>query len=263
MVYRYPVRLGKCIAAVGLGLGLLVSGNLRADPPAPYQVGEQLTYTFYWGLFLVGRGTFEVARNPAGNLLLTVQGKSNDFVSAIYPVDDRMTSEFDPEHTRSIRFLQDRREGRHRCWEETFFFHTMRQAAMQSYVTGENKWFDLPKGAVQDKLSIIYFMRGKDWGKKGEHGATIGNDKGNFEIRVKKIASQNLELDDFAPIPTFQVEPSVNYLSGFLKKAKVRAWVSDDHFKVPVRITIEAAFGTLTADLIKVRGIEGWPYERK
>jgi hypothetical protein len=251
------------LAAAWLTVLFLAAGGIRAESPAPYRPGETLTYHFYWGLFMAGSCTFKVDRNDDGNLVFTVHGKSNDFISAIYPVEDIIVSEYDPRHERSLRLTQDRREGRHHYWEDTFFFYRFALGNTRSYVSGENKWFEIPKDRLQDKMSIIYAMRWKDWRQNDDHSAVIGNDKGNFELHLKRIAKKTIRLDDFAPIPAFQVEPSVNYLSGFLKKAKVRAWVSDDNFKVPIRITMEAAFGTITVDLIEVDGIEGWPYEKK
>src|SRR5687768_17199357 len=95
---------------------------VSAADPIPFRVGEKLTYHFYWGFFMVARGTFEVVEiQKDGSCVLTARGFSNNFISAIYPVEDAFTSFFDLQRLRSVRFHQDRHEGRDHVWEETFF----------------------------------------------------------------------------------------------------------------------------------------------
>jgi len=268
----FAFDLLKCwfwLGQVGLAwicFWFLVMGSAptQAAEPLPFKEGEKLTYHFYWGIFMVGRGTFEVRRgSEKDGWIFEVRGKSNDFISAIYPVKEEITSFFDARFMRSTRFQQNRREGNSHIWEETFYFYSLGHASTQSYVSGEYQWFEIPRNGVQDKLSTIYFMRCRDWNKSNEHAVLIGNDKRNYKVRIKKLKIEKIKLDDFSVIPTFQVEPNTEYLSGFVKKGRMWAWVSDDRFKVPIRVVAQLRVGRVSAELVAVEGIEGWPYKRR
>ena len=243
-------------------LGIFPSMALFAADPLPWSFGEKLTYHFYWGFIMVGRGTFEVEKKDS-NSLFTVHVQSNDFISALYPVNDELRSLFNHRKMESINFNQDRREGNDRVWEETFFYYHLKLASTESYITGEKKWFDIPEKQVQDKLSTIYYMRCLDWKTRTSATTTLGNDKGNHDVKITKLKTETVETDDFRPIPTFQVEPNMEYLSGFVKKGKMLVWVSDDTFKIPVRVEAKLPIGTVRAILVKVENVKDWPYDRE
>ena len=246
------------------GLGVLDTVTVYAADPPPFQVGEKLTYHFYWEVFMVGRGTFEVREiQEDGSYVFVVQIKSNDFISNLYPVEDLITSVFDLKRKRAIRFLQDRKEGANRVHEETLFSYKAGQGTTESLITKEKKEFEIPKKGVQDKLSFIYYMRCLDWQDRSEASTTLGNDKGNYEVKITKLKTETLKLDDFEKIQTFKVEPDMEYLAGFVKKGKMSVWVSDDRFKIPVRVVSKLPAGTVSASLVKVEGVDGWPYNPK
>ena len=260
--HSYKIILGRVILFCSWFL-VMGSASARAADALPFKEGEKLTYHFYWGIFMVGRGTFEVQRDSSGGYVFEVRGKSNDIISAIYPVEEAITSFFDPRFMRSTRFQQDRKEDGDHTWEETFFFYSFGLGSTQSYVSGETKWFEIPKKAVQDKLSTIYFMRCQDWDQQNEHSVVLGNDKQNYEVRIKKLKAETIKLDDFSAIPTFKVEPNTEYLGGFVKKGRMWAWVSNDRFKVPIRVVAKLPVGTVSAELVAVKGIDDWPYTRR
>ena len=250
---------------IGFIILSLIAPLAEAKNVEPFKVGERLTYHFYWGIFMVGRGTFEVTElRKDGSYVFMVRMKSNHFISALYPVEDVILSEFDSHRMRSLRFFQNRKEGGRRTWEETFFYYSLGQASTESYVSGEKKWFEIPgKEKVQDKLSVIYSMRCLDWKERAEASVLLGNDKGNYKMSVKKLKEENLKLDDFVSIPAFQVEPSTECLNGFVGKGRIWAWVSDDRYKIPLKVISKLPVGSVTALLVKVEGVEAWPYDLK
>jgi hypothetical protein len=256
---------------------LLLAASARAEsagallqplppPPvtsAPYAVGEKLTYHFYYGVLMVGRGTFEVQPSEDSKIhVLKVEVKSNSLISAVYPVEDTMVSKFDPVKLRSKEYYQNRREGSYRAWDETFFMYDRSHASMHLYHTGEHRWYEIPAKGVQDKLTTIYYMRMLDWTKIQETMTTLASHKGNHDIRVSKVGAETLKLDDFLEIPCFKVEPDPDYMRGFAKKGKIMVWVSEDKFKVPVKVQCKFSFGTVKAILVGTEGIAGWPYDR-
>jgi hypothetical protein len=245
-------------------LFLSVCFQAHSAEATPFEDGEKITYHFYWGIFMVGRGTFEVKKGEdAKNLIFQASIRSNDFISAIYPVNDVLTSEFDPKKKRSLNFEQDLNEGKHRTWEETFFYYDLAKASTQSYMDGETKWFEIPSGGVQDKLSTIYFMRMINWDGLESASTMIGNDKVNREIVITKVREETIDLDSYKKIPTMVVEPNSEYLGKFGKRGKMTVWVSNDQFKIPIRILAKLDVGTIRAELVNIEGISEWPYEKE
>jgi hypothetical protein len=245
------------------GISGILSLPTASQAAIPFKEGEILTYHFYWGFFMVGRGTFEVKRDEkTRNYIFDVRVKSNEFISSIYPVDSLYTSFFHPKKLRSVRFLQDRKEGNSRYWEDTFFYDTMTLASTQSYISGETKWFEIPKTGVQDKVSTVYYMRTLNWDNRESAQVLLGSDKKNYEVVIKKVLREMLSTDDFKDIPTFVVEPNLEYLSGYVKKGKMTVWVSDDAFKVPIRVISKLPVGAIRAELVRVEGIKDWPYDK-
>lgn len=262
-----PWKRGSLAVAWLTAACLLAGTALAADPPRPplpFKQGEKLTYHFYWGLFMVGRGIFEVTEVRAdATCVFKVTVKSNDFISAVYPVEDEITSEYESKTGRAVRFQQNRHEGDDHVWEETFFYYGAAWASTADYNSGEVKWFAIPKDAAQDKLSTVYHMRTLDWKDRESATVLLGNDKENYKVNMKKTGTEKLGMDDFAEIPTFKVEPNTEYLSGFVKKGKMEVWVSDDAFRIPVRVESKLSVGTVCAVLVDVEGVEGWPYDPK
>lgn len=247
-------------------VALLCLASLAADAPAaasdvgrPYADGERLTYHFYWGMLMVGRGTFEVRREKSGIEEFTVTVRSNGLISTIYPVEDVLRSRFDPERLRGVSAEQIRREGPHRVWEQMWFYHDLGHGWMQSLLTGETKWFEISPQGVVDKLAFIYLMRRKDWRAAGRYRAPLGSDRGSQEIEVRKVGTGIVTLDEFPPIAAFGVEPDSAYLRGFVKRGKMQGWLSDDDRKIPLKVLSKLPVGSVSAQLVQAEGVGDWP----
>ncbi|NUN93466.1 MAG: DUF3108 domain-containing protein [Verrucomicrobiae bacterium] len=245
---------------------LLIFASLAADASAasspsdrPYADGERLTYHFYWGMLMVGKGIFEIRREKTGIEEFTVTVRSNGLIAAIYPVEDVLRSRFDPARSRGVSAEQIRREGPHRVWEQMWFYHDLGRGWMQSLLTGETKWFEISSQGVVDKLSLIYLMRRKDWRAADRYRAHLGSDRGSQTIEVRKIGAGIVTLDEFPPIAAFGVEPDPAYLRGFVKRGKMQGWLSDDDRKIPLKVISKLPVGAVTAHLTQAEGVGDWP----
>jgi hypothetical protein len=230
----------------------------------PYQVGEKLTYHFYWGVFMVGRGVFEVKEGESpSEQIFRLYLKSNNVISTIYPIEDTIESHYDTKNKRTTRLMQDRSEGGEHMWEETFYDYRKGQAGTQSYISGETRWFDIPKDRVQDKISTVYYMRSLDWTKRTEASVPVPSARKAYVAKMTKLRTETIEIDDFKPISTFVIQPNTEYLSGVFRKGKMEVWISEDKFKVPIRVLSHLPIGTITIVLVKVQGVKDWPYDKK
>src|SRR5712692_11425470 len=154
--------MGKTVLAIGLLLFLAprLAVPSHGPPSAHFKVGERLTYALNWGIIAAGTAVMEVVERqtldgrPVVKLVHTA--KSNEFVSAFYPVNNRVESLLDEEGAYPHHLLFKRREGRRKNDIEVIFD----QAAHKATVTkdGNTETMEVPPD-VQDNLSVIYFFR--------------------------------------------------------------------------------------------------------
>ncbi|MEK6603078.1 MAG: DUF3108 domain-containing protein, partial [Nitrospirota bacterium] len=89
------------VAGMGVWLAWSPSVTLGALTPAHFKVGEKLTYGLSWGIVTAGTAVLEVAERQSLSgrsvVKLVHTAKSNEFVSAFYPVNNRVESLLDEE----------------------------------------------------------------------------------------------------------------------------------------------------------------------
>src|SRR3989338_3262085 len=136
----------------------------RALPPPARGLilGERLTFQGRWMGIPVGEGSIEVKElieirgRPAYHI--EMRGRSNDVLSAFYPIRDEAHSYLDAETLRPLKFEKHQREGHYRASETVWFDHATSTATYESLLNGSTKQIDLPK-EFQDLLSAFYWFR--------------------------------------------------------------------------------------------------------
>src|SRR5437870_8923590 len=154
--------MGKTVLAIGLFLFLAPRLAVPShDPPSGhFKVGERLTYALNWGIIAAGTAVMEVAeRQTLGGrpvVKLVHTARSNEFISAFYPVNNRVESLLDEEAGYPHHLLFKRREGRRKNDIEVVFDQTAHRATVTK--DGTTETMEVPPG-VQDTLSVVYFAR--------------------------------------------------------------------------------------------------------
>ena len=109
----------------GLILAWSITALARIGPPVPYRVGEMLTYQIFWGPFVVGRATLEVAgiekvdNNDCYHLI--GKAKTSGLAEWLFPVDSTIESWLDCRSLFSRRYRENRSEGKHKASGETHY----------------------------------------------------------------------------------------------------------------------------------------------
>jgi hypothetical protein len=221
----------------------------KINNPA-FGVGEYLEFNLTYGIVPAGNaiiqipGTIEFNGRNCYQIVSTAS--SNDFISSFYRVRDTVESYIDMEGIFPYYFRKHLREGGYKIDRITFFDQRRHVA-----ITGTDSISTY--AFVQDALSSLYFVRtqklipGKD--------IMIDNhtDKKNYPLRVIVHGRETIDV----PAGKFDcivIEPVMRYEGLFKSKGSIKIWVTDDQFKMPVKMQSEVVvIGSISAKLKKYR----------
>jgi hypothetical protein len=213
-----------------------------------FGVGEYLEFNITYGFLPAGTAIMQIPGTVEYNgrhcyQIVTI-ATSNDFLSKFYTVRDTVESYIDAEGIFPYYFRKHLREGGYRIDRSTFFDQRVHVA-----ITGTDSISTY--AFVQDVLSSLYFIRtqklipGKD--------ILIDNhtDKKNYPLRVIVHGREKVEV----PAGEFNcvvVEPVMRYEGIFKAKGSIKIWLTDDRFKIPVKMQSEVVVvGSISVKLKK------------
>lgn len=234
----------------------LYSQNLRYIENKAFGVGEKLDYEVKYGFVKAGFATWEIPQivkikgRDTYQVIFTV--RSHPSFDWIYKVRDRYETYLDVQGIFPWKFIQQLREGSFKkdYWIE--FDHYKLKALTPK---GE---FDIPQ-YVNDIVSAFFFVRTMDFSnfKKGQviNLTNFYNTK-VYPLDVIYHGKEEVELD----IGTFnciKVEPIIKEGGLFKTSGKIFIWLTDDQIKVPVKVQTQILIGSINANLISYKGLQG------
>jgi hypothetical protein len=239
---------------------LLVSGvTLRAEePPAPtrpFEVGEKLTYQIYWGPFVVGRATLEVAgiEQVDGHdcYHLIAEARTSGLANSMYPVKTRTESWMDVEGLFTRKFKQDRSEGSHRRQDQTQYHYQQGKAVTTNFLTGKQRPHAI-NGHVQDVISSVYYMRAQPLSLKTEYTFTVNASQDNFKVTVRPDQRKQMNLRPVGTVNALRMEPDPTLKIVASNNGRMWFWVSDDERRLPLLVTSTMKIGSAKLVLFSI-----------
>jgi len=238
-------KRGMVLPAMILALLCALPAPLRAE-----RVPEKLVYSLSWTGIPVGTATQEIVE--AGETRrITSTARSNDWLSAFFPVEDLIESTLDkslapfPGLTRYYRMQT--REGRHRRDREITFEQEKGTARYHDRRSGDRR--DIPITApTYDVYGSFYYVRylPLEVGKPATVTILDGTEPRSIEVRVlrkEKLATVLGEVD------TVVIRPMVKQEGVFEGKGTVTIWLTDDARRIPVKAQTKVIVGSVTATL--------------
>ena len=259
-LFAAALAIGAAVWLIPLGHGPVGVGGAAAGPPPTtnvhFKVGEKLTYALSWGIIAAGTAVLEVTerQNLAGRSVVKLvhTAKSNDFVSAFYPVNNRVESLLDEGASYPHHLVFNRREGKRKNDIEVVYD----QAAHKATVTkdGNTETMDVPP-EVQDTLSVIYFFRTLRAADAGSSTIIhVNHDKKNYKLELRIEGTERLKgpLGEFDTVRILAIMP---FKGLFLNEGNIRVWVTNDAARVPVLMKAKVIIGSISATLTGVEGV--------
>ena len=230
-----------------------------------FVIGEKLTFKLRYGFITAGYAEMmtgrEIYKDSVDAYHFQTKARSAAGFSWIYRVRDEVNSFINYRDFSTIMFEKKLREGSYRADLITKYAHQDSMAYVE-YIRYKSNMKVRTKTTyqvkvppdVQDILSSFYYIRTR----KLEVGKTFflaNHEKKKvypLEIKVHKKETVKVGAGKFRCL---LVEPMIKGEGLFNKKGRLRIWLTDDEYKVPVQMTTEVIVGHITSELIKIEGI--------
>jgi len=214
--------------------------------------GENLVFTVDYGFYRAGTATMSVigVENVNGGLChhIRTTAESNDFISKVYKVRDRVDSYIDIKGVFSRRFEKRLREGGYKSDE----FVDIYQDRLIALSTKQKRAFTEIPLYVQDILSTLYYIRTFDLVAGKNETIEAYADGKVYPLKVIVHKKEKVET----PAGTFMcilVEPILKSEGIFRQKGRLLVWMTDDRYKIPVKMTSKVAIGNIAVKLESYR----------
>jgi hypothetical protein len=216
----------------------------------PFGPGESLRFSIEYGVLKAGSAWLEVGNMETYHgrscYHLVSRAESNDFMSRIYKVRDRIDSLIDTEGLYSLRYRKHVREGGYRKDYDAIY-----DPATGKVRYADGKTYDGSAWA-KDGLAAFYFVRHVPLEVGRDVVIPHHSDEVSADIVVKVLRKETVEVGagKFACIV---IEPVMTAGSIFKNAGRMTIWVTDDARRIPVLMKSKIPVGSIDAVLQEIR----------
>ena len=217
-----------------------------------WDAGENLVFSVEYGFYRAGTATMSVlgAEYVNGGLSYHIRttAESNNFISKIYKVRDKVDSYIDMKGIFSRRFEKRLREGGYSSDEYVDLY----QDRLIALSTKEKRALVEIPMYVQDILSTMYYIRTFDLKVGRNETIETYADGKVYPLIVRVYKKEKVDV----PAGTFMcilVEPVMKSEGIFRQKGRLLVWLTDDKNRIPVKMTSKVAIGNIAAKLESYR----------
>ncbi|MDP2360390.1 MAG: DUF3108 domain-containing protein [bacterium] len=234
-------------------LVLLVATPLPAATPAktPFSVGEKITFSVGWGLINAGSSSLSVLDTVRlnGHLCWKIQSQaqSNDVLSKLYPVRDRVVTWMDVKGLFSRGLHKNLHEGTYR--KERDYSIQPENGLVVKRKDGQATDTLRIRGPVQDVLSAFYWVRTQPLsvGKVIEVEAV--DDLKAYRLAIRVLARETIKLKH-GEFDCYMIQPILLGEGLFKAKGEVFIWLTADERRIPVRMKSKIFIGAINASMV-------------
>jgi len=211
-------------------------------------VGEKFVYSVDYGFYRAGTATMSVLDtvNVNGGLCYHIRttARSNDFISKFYRVRDVVDSYIDVKGLFSRRFEKKLREGKYKSDRIIDFYHDrlIALSTVKKYAVTEIPLY------VQDILSALYYLRTFDLEVGRDEFIEVYADGKVYTLKVIVHKRETVEVKA-GRFTCLKVEPILQSEGIFKQKGRLLVWLTDDEFKIPVKMTSKILIGSIGTNL--------------
>lgn len=231
-----------------------------------FTAGEELKFRVHWGPLNAAEAIMKVSDNyfmingrPCYKI--DVYGNTTGLVDVMVKVRDNWGAYVDTASIvpqKAYRYIE---EGRYRKNEMISFNHqkdiaTVLRLDKQTRKLREQKDFEVPDN-ILDIVGGYYYLRtiNYDRYKPGDVIKISGFfDDEVYELEVNYLGKEELKTR-LGTFNTIVIAPTIPKNDFFKGETPVRAWISDDKNKVPLKIRAELGVGALEIDIKEMKNL--------
>ena len=221
-----------------------------------FHVGEKLTYQVFWGPFVVGRGTLEVAgiepMDGHNCYHLIAKAKTSGLINLLFPVDSTAESWLDCDGLFARMYTEDRTEGQHHRSGETHYDYAHKESVITNRLNGRAKHYLLDQ-PVQDVVSSLYVVRTRKLMLDSEQTFMINAGNTNYNVTVRPDQRKAVWVHALGDTQALRIEPMPTLSIVSANKGRMWFWVSDDARHLPLLVSSELKLGNAKLVLFSIR----------
>jgi hypothetical protein len=214
-----------------------------------FGVGERLVYSVQYGIVNAGEAVLEVKNigviDAKPVYCIVSDARTNDVFSVFYRVRDRFLSFMDTTDLVSLRYEKHLREGKFKSDRVVVFDQKQHKAFY------EDKEIPIAP-RTQDVLSAMYYARTLPL--KVGHSVALANhtDGKNYPLVVKVLGAERITVEA-GSFDCLVVEPFLRYPGIFTQKGRVKLWITNDRYRIPVLMKSKVIIGEVSAVLTEYK----------
>jgi hypothetical protein len=225
-------------------------------PPGrlPFGTRETSRYRVRWlggpVTLPAGDAIVSAERSADGGFHFDAHATTAAWVRSFFAADDQLSAETDAQLLPRV-YRESLNEGRRRARRIVTFDPAGRRVTV---INGDTAAVALPlRPGARDPLSALFYVRTLPL-EPGRHIVVLVNDAGRHTtVDVGVVGAETITIDGRS-YDTWKVAPTLVTRLAWRTPPRATVWISRDDRKIPVRITVSAAFGTVDVELIEYQG---------
>lgn len=208
---------------------------------------EKLSYRIYLLGMPVGSARLE-ARRDKGEVRISLRVTSDAVISNFYPVDDLIEAR----HINGNFIISTIRQKEGSFVGDRGFtiFLRERNVFWIDRLTRKSLRESVPTSEVVDLLSGLYYLRNRQLEVGSSETLHIYDSDSYAEVPVEVMRRETVRLSGFREVESLLVKPQLKTGGIFRRTGDIRIWLSDDEFRVPVKVETTIPLGRVTAELV-------------
>lgn len=252
--FRYEYKIARALLQVFVFLSIVARPAYSAD--LPFAVGEKLTYEVKWLWFDAGRVVLHIPDMVTDGdrpfMRFTLHTYTTHTIAKIFEMDDYFESYWDPVSRLPSKLVVKIRESYENKDKVMEFDHDMKEVV----VTKDEKEPETMEldPLAQDFLSAGHFTRTWPLIPRQKIRFPVFEDDKNYNAVMKVIKKERLRIMG-GMIDTVMIIPKIKFEGAFQSRGTLYVWMTDDEYKVPVKLKMKIVVGTMTATLVSAEGV--------
>jgi len=258
--YRYKICNWALMGFLPLILGLDQKNPYRIVHQESLRPGERIEYRVHYGFINAGEATLKVdeaiyAINKRPCYKIDVFGRTTGFFDMVTTVRDNWGTYLDTAAFVPHIFYQTQKEGKY-LKKEVIEFDQINHIALVNRLNKKDSTlikkdpFDTSPN-IQDIVSGYYYMRTFDYDTMTNNQIfTIKGfyDDTTYNVKIKFLGREKLKTK-VGEFKTFLISPIMPKNSFFRGSDPIKAWISDDKRRIPLKVKAELLIGSLEIDI--------------
>ena len=248
----------ELISLDGRRLSPLAYNAVSPEKTSAAWSGEELKYGLYYSFIKAGTAYIKnrgvTTANGRKAYLIQTTAFSASVIDAFFKVRDVNYSWIDAENFYSLGYTQSVREGNYKRDEWlTFDYDSKVYYGEVQKKEGPRVLSGALNQRVLDMLSSLYFVRAQTLTKGQDIIFDIINREKQYPLVVKVLGKETVKTAA-GKFDCIVVEPQFRGEGIFVSKGKsLKVWLTDDAYKMPVKMKTEVFIGSVSAELLEYK----------